>query len=216
MQRNNDNHYAVITFTEVTPKEAMLLSDEIPCCQRIHHRDDDDQHRSFDGSFEVRHGNIHWLHFPSSHSSYLPTSNMASYTTPDQCDSLDSSSRSSDTSSSSSGTSSSPSTGASFLESVIVSRSLSDSASSRNRSMSPRSEIRNHRRSRPFRYDDGYRRRSSWDSAGARHEYSHRVRPSLRGLSQLSWSRLDKSASRLPSDASWVISMHAVQDGKQW
>jgi hypothetical protein len=193
----------------------MLLSDEIPCCQRFHHRGDDDQHRSFDEPFEVRHGNIHWLHFPSSHSTYLPTSNMASYTTPDQCDSLDSSSRSSDTSFSSSGTSSSPSTEASFLESVIVSRSLSDSASSRNRSMSPRSEIREHRHSRSARHDDRYQSRSSLESVGGRSGRSHRVRPSLRDLCQLSWSRLDERVSKLPLDASWVISMHAAQDGKQ-
>jgi hypothetical protein len=192
----------------------MLLSFQIPCFQLIRHRGDDDQHRSFDVSFEVRHGNIHWLHFPSSHSSYLPTSNMASYTTPDSSNSQSSSASSS---SYSSYTCSPPPIGAPFLESTTASLCLSDSGSSsiRTRSTIPRRRTRQHRRSRPSRHGDHYRRRSSLESVGGRSECSHGSARSFDSLFMLPWSRLNPKSKKLPSNASWVVSFHQVEGGRR-
>jgi hypothetical protein len=123
---------------------------------------------------------------------YLPTSNMASFTTPNSSSSQSSSAASSSSASSSSSsytyTSSSPSPNASFLGSMtaFISPSDSGSSSTRTRSTSSRRETKQHRRRSRSRHHGRYRRRSSCESAGAQVEWSHRVRPSLRDLSQLS------------------------------
>ena len=140
---------------------------------------------------------------------------MTSFATSNSSDSQYDYSDSSAIGSSTSGASSSPSIEASFRVSVHVFRSFFESSSIPSQSTDHTSKNRKHRSRSRSRHHDSFRRSSSRDSVGARSDYSHRVRPSLRDLYQLPWSRLDEKAPKLPPGTSWVISMHAVQDGKR-